>query len=68
MNQHSTKKIAATDIDETMILVGESGGLSAVYEVQPSSLLPGMIHVFTEHGPLYLDSDIEYLILDKEET
>jgi hypothetical protein len=45
------------------VLVGDSGGLSAIYEVQPSSLLQGMLRVETEHGPLYLDPDEHYSVL-----
>jgi hypothetical protein len=37
-HDYETKSVLGKDLDETMILVGESGGLSAVYENKPSSL------------------------------
>lgn len=46
-----------------MTLVGESGGLSSIYDVEPSSAMPGLIVVTTEHGPLYVDPDETYPVL-----
>lgn len=42
------------------MLLGESGGLSMVYEVSISSSIPGLLAVETEHGYLYLDPDSEF--------
>lgn len=57
----TTPRLGA-DLDETCVLVGDSGGLSAVYEANPSSAMTGLMIVETEHGPLYLDPEEEYLI------
>lgn len=48
-------------------LVGDEGNLAAVYEVTPSSSIPGLISVETEFGFLYLDADPEqvYSVLDE---
>lgn len=54
---HDTIEVLAKDLDSTHVLVGESGGLSAVYDVEPSYIMPGCVAVETEHGTLYLDAD-----------
>ena len=54
-----TVSVPALDLTPAHVLVGESGGLSAVYEVRHDSLLPGFVTVTTEHGPLLLDDDRE---------
>jgi hypothetical protein len=59
-----TRSVLGQDLDHTMVLVWESGGMSAIYESNASSTLPGMRYVKTEHGPLYLDPYDEYLVLD----
>lgn len=48
------------------VLVGEMGGLSNIYEVNPSSSIPGLLAVETEHGFLYLDPDGEYEVLEEK--
>lgn len=53
-------------LDSGDTLIGESGGHSQIYEVNPSSSLPGLIAVETEHGFLYLDPDEEYVVLEVE--
>lgn len=59
-----TRTVHAKDLDHTHVLVGESGGLSAVYDSSPSSAMPGLTCVETEHGPLYLDPDHGYEVYD----
>lgn len=50
-------------------LVGDEGNLAAVYEVTPSSSMPGLMAVETEFGFLYLDADPEqvYSVLDESQ-
>ena len=61
----TTTKLASALTNEDT-LVGESGGLSSVYEVEPSNRMVGLLVVTTEHGPLYLDPDQSYEVLDPE--
>jgi hypothetical protein len=63
-HDYPTRKVRGFELDETMVLVGESGGLSAVYDNSPSSAMPGLMMIDTEHGPLYLDPDEEYDVYD----
>lgn len=65
-HDYATRDMLASEIDDTMVLVGESGGLSAVYESAPSAALPGLQLVTTEHGPLLLDPDERYAVLDTD--
>lgn len=58
-HDYQTRPVKSKDLDSTCVLVGASGGLSAVYEVEESSAMPGLTRVETEHGPLYLDPDEE---------
>jgi len=50
----------ATNLLPGDVLVGEAGGRSAIFGLTPSSKLPGLLVVDTEHGSLYLDPDKEY--------
>lgn len=61
---------AAADLVAGDYLIGEEGNRAAVYEVFPSSSLPGLIAVETEFGYLYLDADPEqvYSVLDESEN
>lgn len=65
-HDYDTKPVLGSRLDGTMTLVGESGGLSSIYRVTSSSAMPGLMMVETEHGPLYLDPDLEYDVLDAE--
>lgn len=65
-HDYPTRLVLGDDLNGSMTLVGESGGLSSIYSVSPSSSLPGLLVVETEHGPLYLDPDMEYDVLDME--
>jgi hypothetical protein len=66
-HDHPTTDMLATNLDASMVLVGDSGGLS-IHEIAPSSLAPGLLVVTTEHGPLYLDPDHHYAVLDLDGT
>lgn len=65
-HDYPTRPVAALDLTDADTLVGESGGLSSIYEVNDGSLLPGFVTVRTEHGPLLLDNDrdVTYPVLD----
>lgn len=58
---------AAADLVPGDYLVGAEGNLAAVFDVKPSSSLPGLMCVETEFGFLYLDADPEqvYDVLDE---
>ena len=59
-----TKQVKPSNLDSTCVLVGECGGLSAVFEAGPSYASPGLWRVETEHGALYLDPDLDVEILN----
>jgi len=65
-HDYTTKLVKGSELTDEHVLVGESGGLSAVYEVNPGSLLPELVTVWTEHGALLLDPDNEYDVFDEE--
>jgi hypothetical protein len=46
------------------VIVGECAGLSAVFSVEPSSLLRGWLRITTEHGHLYATGKDEFEVLD----
>jgi|TARA_B110000263_G_scaffold215890_1_gene201149 hypothetical protein len=56
-------KLAENLTDENVI-VGECAGLSAVFSVEPSSLLRGWLRITTEHGHLYATGKDEFEVLD----
>jgi hypothetical protein len=62
-HDYETREVPVTELDSTMVLVGESGGLCAIYETQPSSAMPGLQRIETEHGALYLDPDESATVL-----
>lgn len=66
-HDYPTRQVRGDQLDATMTLVGESGGLSSVHETKPSNLAPGLLVVTTEHGPLYLDPDNCYPVLATDE-
>lgn len=56
-----TKKLEELEGDT---LVGEAGGHSQIIgECAPSSAIPGMWRVETEHGVLFLDPDFDVEVL-----
>ena len=62
----TTTKLAENLTDENVI-VGECAGLSAVFRVDPSSLLRGWLRIETEHGYLYAQPRDEFNILDPDQ-
>jgi hypothetical protein len=52
-----TKTIRAANLTGGETLVGNSEGLSIVYQVDPSNLMMGCVAIETEHGTLYMDED-----------
>jgi hypothetical protein len=55
--------VPVSELDSSHVLMGESGGLSAVYAAKPSSAMPGCMRVETEHGSLYVDEDATVEVL-----
>lgn len=64
-HDYTTVTLKAEALNSTHVLVGESGGLSAVYNVYPcqSAALRDHLAVETEHGTLYIDSEDEVQVL-----
>jgi hypothetical protein len=62
-HDYDTAPVAVADLDSSHVLVGESGGLSAVYGTEPSNIMVGCHVVRTEHGSLYLDTDAHVDVL-----
>lgn len=58
--------VKASAINGTHVLVGECGGLSAVFSAEPSAAMPGCTAISTEHGYLYVDTDRELEVLDND--
>ena len=44
------------------MIVGESGGISSVLDIRPSSILTDRWIITTEHGTMNLRSDIKVII------
>lgn len=63
-HDYQTRTVLVSDLDGSHVLVGESGGLSAVYESGPSNFAHGLHGVETEHGYLLLDPDAEVEVYD----
>lgn len=61
VHDHDTVTIPVRALTDEHTLVGESGGLSSIYEVTGRVL--GSIAVTTEHGVLYLDADGDVEVL-----
>jgi hypothetical protein len=61
-HDYPVRLVRGEDLDETMVLVGESGGLSAIYGRGGSAF--GGMTVETEHGTLYVNHDDEYSVYD----
>lgn len=63
---YATKQKVAADIGDTDVLVGESGGLSAVYTNHGTSgLVLGTLMIETEHGYLHVDPDEMFDVVDQ---
>jgi hypothetical protein len=70
-HDYDTKYVPGRDVTDQHVLVGRSGGLSAVYGTYgPIYWAPGIVAtlvVETEHGTLYLDPTEAYEVLDYPE-
>lgn len=64
-HEYRTRTVKGSALDHTHVLVGEAGGLCAVYEAKASSAMAGLVCVATEHGALYLDPDQDYAVADE---
>lgn len=66
VHTHPTRDVPPLELDSTMVLVGECGGLSAVIgDVRTEAAKKyGFVRVETEHGLLYLDPDKPAPVLD----
>jgi hypothetical protein len=62
-HDYTTRLVPAAELSSSDVLVGECGGLSAVFSVRDSSAMPGCVAVETEHGMLYLDADHDVEVL-----
>jgi hypothetical protein len=62
----TTRTIGGGDVRPGHTLVGDHGGTSDVFAAEPSSAMPGMIHLTTEHGALFLDPDFTVEVLDTD--
>lgn len=65
-HDYSTELVRASAINGTHVLVGECGGLSAVFSAEPSAAMPGCTAISTEHGYLYVDTDRELEVLSND--
>lgn len=63
IHDYETDFILASELDGTHVLVGESGGLSAVYGAAASNVTPDFIVVNTEHGTLHMHGDVKVEVL-----
>jgi hypothetical protein len=68
-HDYNTLQIHASGLDNTCVLVGESGGLSAVYTVTECDPMPvhggltSAVKVDTEHGTMYMPSNTNVTVL-----
>ena len=67
-NPHDFRTQLATvaSLSSADVLVGESGGLSAIYDTYPSFEMEGCQAVETEHGTLFFDALDEVVVLHRE--
>ena len=63
VHTYDTIRVKAKDITPEHVLVGESGGLSAVYTTFESYIMKGCQVLETEHGALYIDTHEELEVL-----
>lgn len=60
MNNANVTLTPGTELLPGNILIGDNGGRSEIYDLEPSNSIFGLLAVETEHGFLYLDPDGEY--------
>ena len=61
-HDYKTKVYRADELDSTCVLVGESGGLSAVYDSE-LTYDGSQLRIETEHCSFYADPDEEFIVL-----
>ncbi len=69
VHTYNTQSILGENLNETHVLVGESGGLTAIYDrprVLRSALTPELTiwAIETEHGHMVIDPERVYEVLD----
>lgn len=66
-HDYACTEVTTREMNDTHVLVGESGGLSAVYEVEAGEFsVNGWVHgyrVETEHGVFFADSSEAWTVL-----
>lgn len=62
-HDYRTEVVPVTSLTGEDVLLGECGGLSAVFSVNESSVMKGCLAVETEHGYLYVAADDDVLVL-----
>jgi hypothetical protein len=65
-HDYKTKILRADELNSTHVLVGDSGGLSAIYDSELTH--DGtQLRLETEHCSFYADMDEEFFVLDEKE-
>ena len=62
-HDYATALVRADQLNPTHVLVGESGGLSAVYFVEMSHERKGEMLIETEHCSFYAEPDEMFTVL-----
>lgn len=66
-NDYRTQIVTVTSLSSTDVLVGESGGPSAIYDASPSyAMMNPCQAVETEHDTLYFNPLDEVVVLRRE--
>ena len=60
-HEYTTIALCALQLDHTCVLVGESGGLSAVYEARPTATFD--VETVTEHGTMVVPPETLFSVL-----
>ena len=66
-HDYDTVKVKVSALNGTHVIVGECGGLSAVFDVCPSETMPGYYSVATEHGTSYFSENDTFDVLAEYE-
>lgn len=63
MSTPMTVEVSPNNLEHGMVLLGDKGGTSFIYDVEASNIMPGLMNVETEHGMLYLDKDFTVSVI-----
>lgn len=66
VHTYDSEFVMPHDLLDSDVLIGKSGGLSAIYEVINSGKIGGLQLVSTEHGALYLNENQPVEILERQ--